>query len=197
MPIEYKTMKFRSDIDIDFGDRSQALSCISHTPASIIEGETIKKHNTGIYVTDIPKDPFTGNSSLDYREAEERGYIKLDLLNVSVYQLVQDERHLNELMRRTPPWERLIERDFCERVIHIGGHYDIVDRLRPDSIEKMSMVLAIIRPAKRYLLDKPWHEIEREVWLSPSDGGYYFKKSHSISYSHLVAVHMNILDLSD
>ena len=192
-----KTIKFRSDIDIDFADRTQALALIQHTPAVIIEDDQIKRHNTGIYVSDIPKDPLTGLASLDYREAEGRGYVKLDLLNVSVYQLVQDERHLNELMQRRPPWQRLLERDFCERVIHIGGHYDIVDKLRPDSIEKMAMVLAIIRPAKRYLLDRSWREIEQEVWTPPTNGGYYFKKSHSVSYAHLVAVHMNILDLSD
>lgn len=190
-------MKFRSDIDIDLADRTQALALLEHTPAAIIENGLAKKHNTGIYVSEIPRDPLSGLASLDYREAEDRGYIKLDLLNVSVYQLVQDERHLVELMQRRTPWERLVERDFCERVIHIGGHYDIVDKLRPDSIEKMAVVLAIIRPAKRYLLDRNWPEIEKEVWTPPNDGSYYFKKSHSISYAHLVAVHMNILDLSD
>lgn len=190
-------MKFRSDIDIDFGDRQQALAVIKHTPAAIIDGDQIKKHNTGVYATEIPVDPISGLASIDYREAEERGYIKIDLLNVSVYQLVQDERHLNELMQRRPPWERLSELDFCERVIHIGAHYDIVNQLRPDSIERMAMVLAIIRPAKRHLLGRSWNEIEQEIWLKPEDDAYYFKKSHSISYAHLVAVHMNLLDLSD
>jgi hypothetical protein len=190
-------MKFRSDIDIDFGDRSRLLSLIKHTPAARIDGDDIKKHNTGVYVTDIPRDPLTGYSAIDYREAEDRGYIKLDLLNVSIYQMVRNERHLDELMARTPPWQRLAQRDFCQRVIHIGGHYDLVNKLRPDSLEKMAMVLAMIRPAKRHLVDKTWGDIEREIWVTPSDGGYAFKKSHGVAYSHLVAIHMNILDLSD
>ena len=216
-------MKFRSDIDIDFADRDAVLRLIRHVPATIADHADqewskvdpdfrdlvrdlaviswdparVRRHNTGVYVTKIPRDPLTGTASLDYREAEDRGYVKLDLLNVSVYQLVQDERHLEELMARTPPWHRLLEPDFCRRVIHIGNHYDVVSRLKPDSIERMAMVLAIIRPAKRYLLDRDWKDIEQEIWLPPADQGYYFKKSNAVSYSHLVAVHINLLDLAD
>lgn len=188
------TTKFRSDIDVDLSSRDQALAHLQHTPAAIIEGDSARRHNTGIYVTKIPRNPLTGLASLDYREAEDRGYIKLDLLNVSVYQQVRDEAHLLELMQRQPPWARLLDRNFCERVIHINGHYTVVQQLQPDSIEKMAMVLAIIRPAKRHLLGKSWAEIEREIWTPPADGGYFFKKSHSVGYATLVAVNMNLLE---
>ena len=43
-----------------------------------------KKHNTGVYYTKIPVNPETGTSTIDYKMAEERGYFKLDLLNVAV-----------------------------------------------------------------------------------------------------------------
>ena len=62
-------MKFKSDIDIDFGDRNQILSLLKHTPASIIRNEKLTKHNTGVYFTDIPVDPYTGQASLDYQLA--------------------------------------------------------------------------------------------------------------------------------
>jgi DNA polymerase III alpha subunit len=57
----------------------------------------------------------------------------------------------------------------------------------------MAMFLALVRPAKRHLLDKSWGEIAEGIWDKPNDGSYYFKKAHAVSYAMLVALHMNIL----
>jgi hypothetical protein len=192
-------MKFTSDVDIDFADREQILRVVQHVPAAIQRDSGRVKHNTGVYVTEIPRDPATGNSALDYQQAEERGYIKLDFLNVGVYNQVRDESHLNELMQRDPPWARLQDRSFCEQIIHIGNHYDTLLRMPEpvDSIPRLAMFLAVIRPAKRHLIGRTWSEVAQTVWDKPSDGDYYFKKSHSISYAHLCVVHMNLLDLAD
>jgi hypothetical protein len=191
-------MKFNSDIDIDFADRSKILDKIKYCSASIINDNSITKHNTGIYVTDMPVDPFTGTASLDYRQAEDRGYIKLDFLNVNVYNLVRDEKHLLELMNVEPPWHRLLEKSFCEQLIHIGNHYNSIVRMPESitSIDHLAMFLAIIRPSKRYLIGKSWGAIESKVWEKESQEDYQFKKSHSIAYSHLVVVHMNLLNNS-
>ena len=43
-----------ADIDIDFADRETALRLIQHVPARQSNG---RRHNSGIYVTDIPRDP--------------------------------------------------------------------------------------------------------------------------------------------
>jgi len=187
-------MKFQSDIDIDFADRSQILSRIRHIPASINNESTTQAHNTGIYVTSIPVDPMNGRSSIDYKQAEDRGYIKLDLLNVNLYKQVKSSQHLDELLKQTPEWHRLLDRSFCEQVIHIGNHYDTLLAMPEpvDSIPRLAMFLAVIRPSKRYLIGRKWHEIAAQVWLKPDDG-YYFKKSHSIAYAHLVVVNINLL----
>lgn len=157
------------------------------------------KHNTGVYVTDIPIDPITDMASIDYEEAEKLGYIKLDMLNVSVYEQVRDEAHLEELMHTPPNWSLLEGREFVERVIHINNHFEAIHRMpeKIDSIPRMAMFLAIIRPAKRHLVGKPWAEVAKEVWTKPTDGSYYFKKAHAVSYAFLVAVHMNLLALAD
>ena len=78
-------MKFNSDVDIDFGDRTRALELLKTTPASILRDGKLIRHNTGVYATDIPVDPFTGIASIDHESAETRGYMKLDFLNVSLY----------------------------------------------------------------------------------------------------------------
>ena len=74
----------KTDIDIDTKDRNILLDLIKHTSAGIVKDNIIKKHNTGVYVTDIPTDPLQAISSIDYNEAEDRGYFKLDILNVGI-----------------------------------------------------------------------------------------------------------------
>lgn len=188
-------MKFKSDIDIDFGDRTKALELLEHVPASIVRNDQLTKHNTGIYVTDVPVDPFTGSAGLDYNIAEDRGYIKLDILNVSLYNQVQDEEHLIKLMGTEPAWEKLYEPEFCAKLIHIGNHYEtLVKMLEPvNTIPRMAMFLAVIRPAKRHLIGKSWKEVAATVWDKSDDGSYGFKQSHAISYATLVVVNMNLL----
>lgn len=188
-------MKFKSDIDIDFGDRTQALELLKHTPASILRNGAWVPHNTGVYVTDIPMDPFTGRASIDYESAEDRGYTKLDFLNVSLYTQVQSETHLQQLIAQEPEWDRLYDPEFCSKLIHIGSHYDTLIKMPEavNSIPRMAMLLAVIRPAKRHLIGKTWREVAETVWEKPADDGYFFKKSHSLAYAHLVAVNMNLL----
>jgi hypothetical protein len=188
-------MKFTSDIDIDVADRDQALTLLRYTAASIIKEGKNTKHNTGVYFTDIPVDPFTGRASLDYEAAEERGYVKVDVLNVGLYRQITNEEHLQQLMQQEPAWDRLYNPEFCARLIHIGAHYDTLIRMPEavNSIPRLAMFLAIIRPAKRHLIGRTWREVAESVWEKPADDGYFFKKAHAISYSHLVAVNINLL----
>lgn len=187
--------KFKSDIDIDFGNRDQAIKLLDVVPASIHRGNEWVAHNTGVYPTNIPRDPFTGRASLDYKDAEDRGYAKLDFLNVSLYTQIKNESHLQELISHEPLWDLLYDADFCSRLIHVGNHYNTLLQMPEpvDSIPRLAMFLSVIRPAKRHLIGKPWKEVAETVWDKPVDDSYYFKKSHSIAYSHLVVVHMNLI----
>lgn len=186
-------MKLEYDIDIDFGDREQILSLIKHIPAAMRKVKPMRRHSTGVHITKVPYDPVNNMASIDYKEAEERGYFKLDLLNVHVYSQVKDEQHLEELMQE-PDWSLLKNREVVEQLIHLGNHYDTMNRLPEpiDSIPRLAMFLALIRPAKRHLIGKTWSEVNKSVW-DKEDDGYAFKKAHGIAYAHLVVVHMNLL----
>ena len=188
-------MKFGSDIDIDFANREQILNLLPHTPATIIKDKQATKHNTGVYFTDIPTDPFQGFASIDYKQAEDIGYLKLDFLNVSLYNQVRSEQHLIELMQQEPDWDKLYDRELCAQLIHIGNHYDTLIKMPEavNSIPRMAMFMAVIRPAKRHLIGLPWAEVAKTIWDKPADDAYYFKKAHAVSYAHLVVVHMNLL----
>jgi DNA polymerase III alpha subunit len=178
------------DIDIDFANRDQILNILQHRTATI---DGIKKHNTGIYVTEIPHNPLTNCATVDYKTAEQRGYFKIDFLNVGIYKGVKDEQHLVELINREPIWELFEHQEFTDQVFHISGHSNIISKLKPRSVEQLAAVLAIIRPAKRYLVNHDWNKILNEVWVKPEDNQYFFKKSHAYSYAVAVIVHANLL----
>jgi hypothetical protein len=188
-------MKFTSDIDIDVADRDQALALLKYTAASIIKEGKNARHNTGVYFTDIPVDPFTGRASLDYEAAEARGYVKVDVLNVGLYKQITNEEHLQQLMHQEPAWDQLYDAEFCAKLIHIGAHYDTLVRMPEavNTIPRLAMFLAVIRPAKRHLIGRTWAEVAESVWEKPADDGYYFKKSHAVAYANLVAVNINLI----
>ena len=177
------------DIDIDFADRSVLLDKIEHRVAKL---DTGKKHNTGVYVTECPHNPVDNLSTIDYKTAEDRGYFKLDFLNVTIYNDVKDEAHLQQLMNIEPDWDLLQHDTFTDNIFHISGHGDILRNTMPQSIEQLAAVLAIIRPAKRHLVNENWTTILDNVWTKPEDGSYYFKKAHAIAYAVSVVVHMNL-----
>lgn len=183
------------DVDIDFSNRDKAIELLDGTPASIIRDGKATKHNTGMYYHDIPTDPLTGNASIDHKAAEERGYFKLDFLNLGVYDNVRDEAHLDALIAKEPNWERLTnDPEFVSKIVHINNYTDLLAAKKPNSIVTMAMFLAIIRPGKRHLRNKSWQDISATVWDRDSADGYTFRKSHATSYAMAVAVHMNLIE---
>jgi DNA polymerase III alpha subunit len=182
------------DIDIDFANRQKVLDVIKHVPASMIDKDgTFKKHNTGVYCTSIPYNPITGLSTIEYKEAERRGYFKIDFLNVGIYEGVRDEEHLIKLMETEPLWDLLLEDDFTDKLFHVNGHGPILRQKKPKSVEQLAAILAMIRPAKRYLIDKDWPEIFQEVWKKPETDEYFFKKAHAVAYAMAVVVQTNLI----
>ena len=181
------------DVDIDFFDRDGVLKLFKHTPATMIKGDKTEKHKSGVYFHAVPEHPVTGHSSLDYKKAEDRGYFKIDCLNVNIYKEVKSEQELVELMIQEPDWDMLKDATVVDQLFHLNGHFNIVNKLEPKTIEQLAAVLAIIRPAKRYLFKQNWNEIESNVWKKPTDGSYFFKKSHAVAYAQAVVVQMNLM----
>ena len=184
-----------ADIDIDVPNRDAVLQLIQHVPA---QQSTGRRHNSGIYVTDIPRDVVNGYAALDYESAEQRGYFKIDLLNMSVYNLIQSPEHYETLMAQEPNWQRLgTDRAWASQLVHVGNYVDLLREMQPDSIPRMAAFISIIRPGKAHLQGRPWPEVFAEVWNGDDSRGYTFKKAHALSYSALVALHMNVLSQVD
>jgi DNA polymerase III alpha subunit len=181
------------DIDIDFTDRDQALRLFDHTVASRLEENKLVKHNTGVYLHEVEVDPISGLCDIPYNIAEDQGYFKIDFLNVGLYKGVRDEAHLIKLMETEPLWDLLEQDEFTQNLFHVNGHGSILRQSKPESIEQLAAVLAMIRPAKRYLIGKDWTTIMTEIWTKPENDEYFFKKSHAIAYATAIVVQMNLI----
>jgi len=187
-----------ADIDIDMPNRDALLKLIQHVPARMEIDKQVRRHNSGIYVTDIPRDPVHGCAAIDYESAESRGYFKIDLLNMSVYSLVQSPKHYETMLSKEPPWSKLwTDRPWASQLVHVGNYVDLLAQMRPDSIPRMAAFISIIRPGKAHLQRRPWNEVFASVWDGDTSRGYTFKKSHAVSYAALVALHMNLLNQDD
>ena len=181
------------DIDIDFIDREQALSHFKHIRAMRIDNGEVTKHNTGVYMHEVPFDPINNMCSVEYKDAEEQNLFKIDFLNVSLYKGIKNEQHLNQLMETEPLWDLLTESEFSDKLFHVAGHSTILKIMKPQSIPQLAAVLAMIRPAKRNLVGQPWDTVMKNVWTKPEGDEYFFKKSHATAYAAAVVVQMNLI----
>ena len=184
-------MKINFDVDIDMANRDKFLELFNPIPASIKREQSYEKHNTGVYFQPIPCFPLEGFSTIDHKEAEELGYFKVDVLNNSVYKDINDEAHLDKLLAQEPRWELFQHEEIVKQLFHIGNHYDIIKQHLPQTVEQLAMILAMIRPGKRYLVGNSWEVVENEVWEQTD--GYFFKKSHAIGYALVIIVQLNLL----
>jgi hypothetical protein len=186
-----------ADIDIDVADREQVLKLIQATAARQHHQGQVRRHNSGIYVTAIPYDPVNECAAIDYETAELRGYFKIDLLNMSVYNLVKSPEQYEELLAKEPNWSRLwTDPEWAKQLVHIGSYTDLLDKMRPDTIARMAAFISIIRPGKAHLQNRPWPEVFASVWDGDKSQGFVFKHAHAVGYAALVALHMNLLEIT-
>jgi len=182
-----------ADVDLDFGNRKDILDVIKHIPA-IRETKTKRvRHNSGVYVQPLPVDPITGYSNILFKDADDRGYFKLDFLNVALYKRIKNPEHYERLLATEPQWDRFGDREFVTKISHISNYCTEIAYAMPDTIPRLAMFIAAIRPAKKHLLGRAWSDIAETIWDAPEDGSYSFKQSHAVAYAMLITLHMNII----
>lgn len=183
-----------TDVDIDVFGRDDILKGIECIYGRIDRSNSqFEKHKTGVYFQNIPRDPTTNISTVDHKIASNYGYFKIDFLNVNLYEDVRNEEHLLELLDRVPPWDFFEYEEITEQLFHLKGYSHLLQKYKPQSVEDLAMILAIIRPSKAYLQKHDWDDIRREVWIKNEDEGYGFKKAHGIAYSLAIIVNLNLL----
>jgi hypothetical protein len=191
-------MVMSADIDIDLANRDQLLQLIQVTPARQEQQGQVRRHNSGVYPTNIPYDPVNSCASINYETAEELGYFKIDLLNMSVYQLIKSPGHYQQMLDQEPTWSRLwTDPEWAKQLVHVGNYTELLATMKPDSIPRMAAFISIIRPGKAHLQNQPWKTVFESVWDGDNSKGFVFKHAHAIGYAALVALHMNLIDFTN
>jgi hypothetical protein len=187
--------KVLTDVDIDVFGRDKILDGLECIFGRIDRPDgRFEKHNTGVFFQNIPRDPTTNISTLDHRIAKDYGYFKIDFLNVNMYEGIKSEEHLLSLMNTEPPWDFFEYEEITDQLFHLNGHSNLLVKYKPQSVEDLAMILAIMRPAKAYLQQHSWESIRKNVWVkNEGDDAYQFKRSHGIAYSLAIIVNLNLL----
>jgi len=186
--------RIETDVDMDVFGREDILKGIGCIQGRIDRDDdgSYEKHNTGVYFQNIPRDPVTNMATLDYKKARDYGYFKIDFLNVNMYEGVKSEKHLLELLEKEPPWDFFQYSEITDQLFHLKGHSNLLVKYKPQSIEDLAMVLAIMRPGKAYLQHQSWDNIRKEVWVKKGDE-YQFRRCHAIAYALAIVVNLNLL----
>jgi len=187
--------KITTDVDVDVFGRDDILKGIECIFGRIDRPDgKVDKHNTGVYFQNIPRDPTTNISTLDHRIAKDYGYFKIDFLNVNMYEDIRSEEHLLSLINKEPPWDFFLYEEITDQLFHLKGHSNLLVKYKPQSVEDLAMILAIMRPAKAYLQQHGWDKIRSDVWLKiDGEESYQFKKSHGTAYAIAIVVNLNLL----
>lgn len=182
------------DIDIDVNsDTDKSLFGIR---AMVYNKETQKviPHPSGVHITPIPVDGMTGHSAIDHELADQLGYIKVDILTNTSYNIFNSKKEILQFSEKEPDWSLFRNENIVKKLPHIGNHFDVVSQVEPQSIEELADVLAIIRPGKRHLLEsylRDKNSVRRELYKRSANGKAYFKKSHAISYAVMIVTVLN------
>ena len=187
--------KVSTDVDVDVFGRDNILKGIECIYGRIDRpDDKFEKHPTGFYFQNIPRDPITNMSTVDHRIASDYGYFKIDFLNVNMYENVRSEEHLLELLNKEPPWDFFEFEEITDKLFHLKGYGYLLQKYKPQSVEDLAMILAIIRPSKAHLQQSSWEDIRKDVWVKHAgDTSYQFKRAHGIAYSLAIIVNLNLM----
>lgn len=180
------------DVDIDMPSKTD--KSVYGTRAMIHANDTVQPHPSGYYIDEVPIDPVTGLCAFDNEYGDKNGWQKIDLLSNTSYDMFGSKEEIIRCMNLEPQWNLLLDEKFLSSLPHIANHHDIIDKVRPKSVEDLADVLALIRPGKYHLIDRyivNKEKVRKHLYLRTNK--HYFKKSHAISYAMMIVCVMNKL----
>ena len=181
------------DIDIDTHPDFNPQSIFKDIRrASRVEKAELKPHLVGWYFQEIPIDPLTNLSAIPYDSAEEYGYKKIDILHLNILKLFKSKREIRDLLKIDPDWRLLQDLSVVKQLFHLSNHYDVLVKIKPQSIEELADTLALIRPGKFNLIDKYCRDkiAVRKVLYEKTQASD-LRKSHAIPYAQLIVLQLH------
>lgn len=164
-------------------------------PASMVKNNELVKHPCGYYFQEIPVDDVTSLASIPYEEAEVLGYFKIDFLHLSLLDNFKSKAQVRELLRQEPDWTILQDPSQVPKLFQIHKHGTLLSNIKPSTVQELADCIALIRPGKRHLIDryKDNKEATRRILYEKDDAGYYFKRSHAISYALTIVLQLHLI----
>lgn len=185
------------DVDIDVPSSFNPVEIFPEwvRASTILNGE-LRPHPCGVYPQAVAIDPVTHLAAAPFKVLEQRGYLKVDFLHNTVYDKFQSREDIEFLLTVEPEWKLLLIPSVQQTLFQLSKHGDILDIVRPTSVEELADVLALIRPGKRKILDlylDDRNKGRRLLYTKSSE--YYFKKSHAIGYALVIVLQLHLINL--
>jgi DNA polymerase III alpha subunit len=186
----------RADVDIDTPTAFRPGTIFQWVRASILKDGELRQHPCGYYPQNIALDHLTGLSAVPYDVADELGYYKLDFLHLSVYDNFESREEIDALLEIEPDWGILNIPQEQKKLFQLSKHGEVLDVIKPRSVEELADVLALIRPGKKQLVNlyKAQRESTRRILYAKDEGGYSFKKSHAIAYALVIVLQLHLIE---
>lgn len=166
------------------------------------DNKRIRPHPSGVIIEPVPVDAITGNSCIDYNDADALGIYSVDILTNTVYSSFKNKDEVLKYAEQEPNWDMLLDDEVIKQLPHVAGNADVLKRIAPRSVIELADVLALIRPSKMKFIDdycKPSlrRSVRRSLYVPPKVGGIYFKKSHAIGYAVMIICVINKIRAMD
>jgi DNA polymerase III alpha subunit len=186
-----------ADIDIDTPTTFNPKDYFPWTKASILRSNDLFPHPCGFYPENIPEDNVTGLAAIPYEDAENLGYSKIDFLHLSIYDHFKTRDEIDTLLTIEPDWGLLVIPSEQKKLFQLANHGDVLSAVKPKDIMTLADVLALIRPGKKKLLKLylAQKETTRKILYQKDETGYSFKKSHAISYAHVIWLQLHLIEM--
>lgn len=185
------------DIDIDLQTTFDPLKVFDGAiRASVYRDGKLTPHPCGVYFQQVPTDPVTKLAAVPYEVAEELGCFKVDFLHLKVYDHVRSRAELKRLLATPPDWPLLQIPSVVVQLFQLAKHGELLERVKPRSIEEVADVMALIRPQKRYLLDyylRNPAQARGLLYQLDEGSGYAFKKAHALAYALVTVVQLHLI----
>lgn len=189
----------RRTFDIDIDVRGGVDKTLYGVRCAIYNQDSLRlqAHPSGLLIEEVPQDPITGLSCINYTDCDTLGIYKVDLLTNNSYNVFKDQAELNEYRDMETDFSLLQIESVCRQLPHIGNNYDMVKLLKPSSISELADVLALMRPGKMHLIDDYQLPHKKQITIEnlyrSSTSGMFFKKSHAVSYAVMICTVLNKL----
>ena len=189
---------YQTDIDIDVQSSFKPKDVFENVVlASQTKDGKLTPHPCGAYFQKVPVDVITGLAAAPYKDAEDLGCFKLDFLHLTVYDYFNSHEEIQALIRVEPDWDLLLIPSVVKKLFQLSNHHELIEKVKPRSIQQVADCLALIRPQKRFMLpaylkhpDKIRYELYKQV---NGEAGYAFKKAHAIAYALVIVLELHLI----